>query len=172
MSRPLNLDKNLLYDLYIKQGKSGRQIGKILSCSGRVVHKYLNKYQIPARPAKPYKFGKGKNSFNWQGGRLKKRDGYVLIYSPNRPNKMKVGGSYYMYEHRLVMEKHLGRYLENWETVHHINGIRDDNRIENLQLLPKNIENIAIDRLLQENRRLKKTIEELRKKITNEERYG
>lgn len=58
--------------------------------------------------------------------------GYIVIYAPNHPfchkNKM-------VKEHRLVMEKHLGRYLTKKEIVHHINSIKDDNRIENLMLL-------------------------------------
>lgn len=79
------------------------------------------------------KKGQGAGSKNpaWIGGRIKS-SGYILIYSPNHPNRNK---DKYVYEHRLIMEKHLNRYLTKKEHVHHKNGISDDNRIKNLGLL-------------------------------------
>lgn len=59
------------------------------------------------------------------------KSGYVLLYLPNHPN-CSVNGQYA--EHRLVMEQKIGRYLVKNENVHHINGVRDDNRPENLEL--------------------------------------
>lgn len=60
-----------------------------------------------------------------------KRGGYLCVFVPNHPTCTKAGR---VHEHRLVMEKHIGRYLLPTEVVHHINGKKDDNKIENLQM--------------------------------------
>lgn len=68
---------------------------------------------------------------HWKGGKVMTDSGYILILSPKHPFVNAYG---YVREHRLVMEKHLGRYLTKDEIVHHVNGVKTDNRIENLEL--------------------------------------
>lgn len=71
---------------------------------------------------------------NWKGGKIDDGKGYVYIKMPEHICANNHG---YVFEHRLVMEKHLGRYLTSEEIPHHINGNKKDNRIENLKLLKK-----------------------------------
>lgn len=78
--------------------------------------------------------GPGSDNGRWKGGRRHTRGGYVYIYSPEHPFAA-LNSS--VAEHRLVMEKMLGRYLDRSESVHHRNGVRDDNRPENLELWVK-----------------------------------
>lgn len=70
----------------------------------------------------------GENHPLWKGGFWINENGYKVLENQKDTNGKKV------YEHRLMMEKHLGRRLKKEELIHHINGNKLDNRIENLML--------------------------------------
>ena len=72
-----------------------------------------------------------KNNTNWKGGISTYPDGYRIVKQPTHPFADKNG---YVREHRLVMEQKIGRYLRPDEMIHHINGNRKDNRLENLEI--------------------------------------
>lgn len=79
-----------------------------------------------------YEFHRGENATWYKGGRYLNDKGYVLVLNPEHPRPV---ASRYVYEHIEVVEKHLGRYLLSDENIHHINGVKDDNRLENLQIV-------------------------------------
>lgn len=66
-----------------------------------------------------------------KGGRIIDYNGYVHLRIPEHPNAVRG----YVPEHRVVMEKYLGRYLNKKELVHHKNATRNDNRLENLEIV-------------------------------------
>lgn len=73
----------------------------------------------------------GENNPHWKGGRHKLPNGYIGIYKPEDTRTK----SHYVMEHRLVWEMAHGILPPKWQ-VHHINGVKDDNRLENLIALP------------------------------------
>ena len=77
----------------------------------------------------------GEKHWNWNGGKML-LSGYVYLKAVDHPYK---NSAQRVAEHRLVMEKKLGRYLTTNEEVHHINGNKTDNRIENLELVIKKL---------------------------------
>ncbi len=125
-------DKNWLRTKYCEEKLSVSEIAKECGVNITTISRWTARFKI--RKIRFYRGShKGPQNPYWRGGRYKDHtSGYISVYSPNHLSCNKKG---YVLEHRLVVEKFIGRYLRTNEIVHHKNKIKDDNKIENLEIV-------------------------------------
>jgi hypothetical protein len=129
---PLNVDA---IRHYRDQGLSTREMAALFGCSEEAVRSRMILHNIPrlAPKARPHK------NYFWRGGRIVDKDGYILVKNRDHPHCTKAG---YVREHRLLMEKAIGRYLRPEEVVDHIDGNPANNALENLRLYATNADHL------------------------------
>lgn len=137
--KPSQCNKNaeLVLEM-VRNGKSQKEIGRKIGTTGNRVGEWLRRHGVQVKFPKTQP---GDGNPNWRGGRRINQDGYVLIYKPDHPYHNHCG--VYVYEHRLVAEKVLGRILDRKEVVHHKNSNHSDNRPENLEVFSCNSLHLA-----------------------------
>jgi len=113
------------------------ELGERIGWSRKMVQRFYERN--PDIPRNHIRGGFGPRNGSWNGGRTVDKHGYVLIRVKGHPH---ANSHNYVREHRLAMEKMIGRYLEPHEIVHHKNGKKGDNRPDNLELLESNAENL------------------------------
>lgn len=131
------LTQEFLRDQIEQQKKTCKQVASETGWDPSTVAKWARRYGIATfRPL----FQKGEKHPFWKGKHTT-RKGYIKVHQPTHPH----ASNGYVYEHRLVMESMIGRYLEWDEVVHHKNGQRNDNRPENLELYSNNAEHVEAE---------------------------
>jgi len=133
----LNISKETLEKLYIEQQLPAVFIGEYLGINPKTIRRLLEDYSIPIRNmaevnriSSPKRLrDKDGHGRNWRGGTTRNTHGYILEYAPEHP---RANQSSYVYQHILVWERTYNKSLPKGWVIHHLNGIRDDNRPQNL----------------------------------------
>lgn len=158
--------KSILFQLYINERKTMREIGDVLGVDAVAIYYHLKKFEIPTRDRHDHPVSdvvienarrlgqsmkgtkrtaevRNKISISKRGKMLKQskygghcKDRYGYVYV-YCPSHPNCSADGYVMEHRLAVESQIGRYLNKDEVVHHINKNKKDNRIENLMILTR-----------------------------------
>lgn len=136
--RPPNrqpIDETRLREL-AAAGHTCSEIGVAMGFSEETARRWHKRLGLPRLPAK----ARMEHNAFWNGGRTQDKAGYWLVMVPGHPYATAAG---YVREHRLVMERELGRYLLPSEVVDHIDRNTSNNDPGNLRLFPSNAEHLA-----------------------------
>jgi hypothetical protein len=122
---------NFEYLSSVHSEKTVKEIAKETGCGPSTVRKYLNGFDLTIKNSRVGKM-RGARNPNWKGGHCNK-SGYVMVHCPRvgKPRR----------EHLVIMEEYIGRPLLDSEVVHHCNGKRNDNSVDNLLLMDRHTHN-------------------------------
>lgn len=109
---------------------NGRKPYCSISCGSKLQTRSKERYEKVSNTRKENGIKPALGDLNpvWKGGRYEEKGGYVRVW---------VGPNQYKGEHRIVMEVHMGRKLDQDEIVHHKNHVKTDNRLENLEVMTR-----------------------------------
>jgi len=122
------VEDSLIRKLYIDDRLTQHQVGSIVGLGDGTINRRLCMMGIPCKHRRL-----GRYSSNWNGGKYTDSKGYVHILAPDYWCASKDG---YVSEHVMVWEKANNMHLPDGWVVHHFNGIKNDNRKENLIGMP------------------------------------
>jgi HNH endonuclease len=135
--RPSKADETRLCD-FAARGMSTREMAEIFGIGEERVRRRMVALGIPRLAAK----ARPEHNYFWSGGRTQDEDGYWLVKVWDHPHATATG---YVREHRLVMERELGRYLEPGEVVHHRDGNHENNDPTNLEVFACNADHLRAE---------------------------